>query len=114
MGFDFVEDQLRKAAEEGKFDNLPGAGKPIAGLQQPYDAQWWARSYLQRERSADASREQVAELEKKLTKVWTLRTEADVRSRVAELNAAANTELFDADSVVASWRQFQRSMRDRS
>jgi hypothetical protein len=45
----WVERQLREAAERGAFDNLPGAGKPIADLDQPHDQLWWIRQKLRRE-----------------------------------------------------------------
>lgn len=32
----FVEQQIRQAQENGAFDNLPGAGKPLALEQNPY------------------------------------------------------------------------------
>src|ERR1700754_3838742 len=45
----WIERQIREAQKEGKFDNLPGAGKPIPGLDQPFTAERWARDWIQRE-----------------------------------------------------------------
>ena len=45
----FVEWTIRKAMGEGEFANLPGAGKPIPGLEEPYREDWWLRSMLKRE-----------------------------------------------------------------
>ncbi|HET6815180.1 MAG TPA: DUF1992 domain-containing protein, partial [Actinomycetota bacterium] len=45
----WVERQIREAAERGAFDNLPGAGKPIADLDKPHDELWWVKDKLRRE-----------------------------------------------------------------
>ncbi len=51
MEFESLADRLiRESIERGEFDDLPGAGKPIAGLDKPYDAHWWLKSFLDRER----------------------------------------------------------------
>jgi hypothetical protein len=34
---------------QGKFDNLKYAGKPIPGLGESYDPDWWVKGLLQRE-----------------------------------------------------------------
>mgnify|MGYP001245501349 CR=1 FL=1 len=44
-----AEAQLREAAERGDFDGLPGMGKPIPGIGEPYDELWWVKSMLKRE-----------------------------------------------------------------
>ncbi|MEO6090084.1 MAG: DUF1992 domain-containing protein, partial [Umezawaea sp.] len=45
----WIDRQIREAAERGEFDNLPGAGKPLPGLQGPVEEQWWLKGYLRRE-----------------------------------------------------------------
>lgn len=45
----WVERQVREAIERGEFDNLPGAGKPIPGLNGREDQNWWIRSKLEHE-----------------------------------------------------------------
>ena len=45
----FVDRQIRQAQERGDFEGLPGAGKPIAGLEQPHDDLWWVRRKLRDE-----------------------------------------------------------------
>jgi DnaJ-like protein len=44
-----VDKQIRLAQERGDFDNLPGKGKPLPGLDDPHDEQWWIKGYLRRE-----------------------------------------------------------------
>jgi len=43
--------------ERGEFDDLSGAGKPIEGIERPYDPSWWAKEWLQRNRLADEARD---------------------------------------------------------
>ncbi len=45
----FVERQIREGMERGEFDRLEGAGKPIAGLTEPRDDDWWIKGKLKRE-----------------------------------------------------------------
>ena len=44
-----VERQIRLAHERGDFDDLPGKGKPLPGLDGPDDEDWWVKGYLRRE-----------------------------------------------------------------
>jgi len=44
----WVERQIREAQERGEFDNLPGAGKPLHGLDDP-DPDWWLKKMMARE-----------------------------------------------------------------
>ena len=46
---DWVERQIREAQERGEFDDLPGAGKPIPGLDRPFTAERWAVEWIRRE-----------------------------------------------------------------
>jgi len=52
-----VERQIQDAMERGEFDSLPGAGKPIDGLDRPYDPAWWAKEWLRRNRLVDEARD---------------------------------------------------------
>ena len=44
-----VERQIRESQERGEFDNLPGAGKPLRGLDGREDPDWWVKQMMQRE-----------------------------------------------------------------
>jgi hypothetical protein len=46
---DWVERQIREAQERGAFDDLPGAGKPLPGLDRPFTAERWAVDWIRRE-----------------------------------------------------------------
>ena len=45
----WVERLIREATERGEFDNLPGQGKPIKGLNGRDEENWWIKAYLERE-----------------------------------------------------------------
>ena len=44
-----AENRVREAIEEGQFDNLPGYGKPIPDIDEPYDPDWWVKQWIRRE-----------------------------------------------------------------
>ena len=43
-----MERAIREAQERGEFDDLPGAGKPLADLGDPDDPMWWVRRWAGR------------------------------------------------------------------
>ncbi|MER7312458.1 MULTISPECIES: DUF1992 domain-containing protein [Streptomyces] len=45
----WVDKQIREAEQRGDFARLPGFGKPLPGLERPYDENWWIRAKLERE-----------------------------------------------------------------
>ena len=45
---DWVEQQIREAMERGDFDDLPGAGQPLRGLDNR-DPDWWVKQMMARE-----------------------------------------------------------------
>jgi hypothetical protein len=115
----WIEAQIRIAREQGAFDNLPGAGKPLPNLDQEYDPLWWVKQFVQREQVSvlPPSLELLRKVEKELGAIDKLHDEAAVRHRVAALNAeiakvnATVTEgpptrrsPLDVDKVVARWR----------
>ena len=116
----WVERQIREATERGEFDNLPGAGKPIADLDKPHDELWWVRQKLRREHLSwlpptIALRK---EAEEALLAASRAGSEDQVRRIVAEINrkilegnrkAASGPPLnlmpFDVERVVRTWRE---------
>ena len=46
----YVEMAIQQAIRRGDFDNLPGAGKPLANLEHGYDPDWWLRQKIEREK----------------------------------------------------------------
>ncbi|MEU4642448.1 DUF1992 domain-containing protein [Micromonospora sp. NPDC023814] len=83
---------MRAAQEQGEFDNLPGAGKPIPGRGEPYDESWWIKSFLEREKlPTDLLLPTPLQLRRRVEQVpdevRDLPTEESVRAFVADLNA---------------------------
>jgi hypothetical protein len=115
----WIEQQIREAREAGLFDNLPGAGKPLASLAEGYDPLWWVKQLVQREKISvlPPSLELLRKVESEMAAIWQLADEAKVRSRIlalnreiAKVNARATegppTRLgpLDVDQIVAEWR----------
>jgi hypothetical protein len=116
----WIEAQIRVAREQGAFDNLPGAGKPLPNIGGEYDPDWWVKQLVRREQVSilPPSLELLRKVEKELAAIDKLRDEAAVRDRVTALNAeiakvnatvmeGPPTRLspLDVDKVVARWRQ---------
>src|SRR5258707_6396644 len=86
----WIDAQIRVAMEEGAFDNLPGAGKPLPNLGQDFDMNVWVRQLAQREQLSISmlppSLELLRKVETELAAIDKLDDEATVRRRVAALN----------------------------
>lgn len=126
-----LDRQVREAQERGAFDDLPGAGRPLPGLDGPDDELWWVRGWIRREGlSTDALLPPSLQLRKEVDALpETLRqlaTEEAVRQVVRELNARIVAFLrapsgprvrigrVDADRAVRQWRRARgRAARDR-
>ncbi|MBN9103288.1 MULTISPECIES: DUF1992 domain-containing protein [unclassified Pseudonocardia] len=122
MGYESAVDRaIREAAERGAFDNLPGAGKPLPGLDGPDDEMWWVRRYVEREGlSREALLPESIQLRKEIDRLPAtlsdLRTEQAVRDVLRALNLRIVEYLrnpvgprvkvgrIDADDAVARWR----------
>ncbi len=115
----YVERLIREAQEEGAFDGLSGAGKPLPLTGGELPEAWWIKEKLRREQLS-ALPEAIAirhQAEAVLAAVARLDDERVVRERLVEMNgkirrlnatAASGppTTLapFDVEAVVARWR----------
>ena len=45
-----VEQQIRDGIARGEFEDLPGKGRPLAGLDADHDEDWWLKAKLRAER----------------------------------------------------------------
>ncbi|MCX2747805.1 DUF1992 domain-containing protein [Arthrobacter sp. MI7-26] len=85
-----VEYLIRDAMAQGKFDNLKYSGKPIPGLGERYDPDWWVKGLIQREHlsglgpKAILLRTEDAGLDAKLDALY---SEKQVRELVEDFNA---------------------------
>ena len=73
----WIEELIGRARAEGAFDNLEGKGKPISGLDAPYDPDWWAKKLLEREKLSvlPLALEIRAKVERALDEIWRLQRE---------------------------------------
>jgi hypothetical protein len=127
---DWVERQIQTAQAQGAFDNLPGAGKPLRGLDRPGDGMSWVADYLRRENvdvaallpPALALAKEVELLAESLPKQ---RSESQVRALVEDLNARIRrahqrpqdgpplrVTTVNIDDMVALWRSARASAEE--
>jgi len=123
----WLDAQVRNAMARGEFDNLPGAGKPIPGLDKPYDPDWWVKRLIERENitgvlpPALALRKEDAALTERIDEQV---TEGDVRRLLEDFNARvvdARRQLLggppvitptrDIDAEVEAWRDRRAQRR---
>ena len=117
----WVDMQIQQAMRRGEFDDLPGAGKPIAGLDRPHDPDWWVKRLIERERitgvlpPALALRKEHAEMDATLDRIT---TPTGVRQAIDDFNARiiearrqlqggppVITPLRDPDEEIAAWHR---------
>jgi hypothetical protein len=127
VSFDsWIDSQIKAAEARGEFDDLPGKGKPLVGLDDARDPLWWAKQLVRREGlsllpPALEIQRQVERLREGLAK---LPSEARVREAVALLNAEirklnrlasagppTQQAVLDPETLVARWRELRGSGR---
>lgn len=120
----YVETAIQQAIRRGDFDDPPGAGKPLEGLGDHHDPDWWIRRKIQNERltglgpAALMLRTEDAEFAQTLD---ALTREADVRAHVDDFNRRVVearrqlqggppvvTATRDVDGEVAAWHERRR------
>lgn len=116
----WVDRQIREAQERGAFDDLPGAGKPLPGHQEPYDENWWLKRKMSSEDLSllPPSLALRKEAEDALAAAMAAPSEKRVRRIIGEINRTIRQAMrrplegpplnlvpYDADEVVRDWRQ---------
>ncbi|WP_019545551.1 DUF1992 domain-containing protein [Streptomyces sulphureus] len=116
----WADRQIREAEQRGEFDDLPGKGKPLRSLDQPYDEYWWLREKAERESLSYLPPALVLrkEAEQVREQAVTARSEAEVRASVREVNEKIraairnppegpplNVAPLDEERLVAVWRE---------
>jgi hypothetical protein len=121
-----AEDQIRQAQAAGEFENLPGFGQPIPGIDEPYDENWWVKEKLRRERisALPPALEIARDKERTLATIANLTSEVEVRRELAALNErirrahftctwgpSCNTLPVDIEPFVQDWKSRGRNRR---
>lgn len=126
----YVETAIQQAMRRGEFDNLPGAGKPLPGLNGRHDPDWWIRRKIESEQltglgpPALTLRSEDAALNDRLDG---MHREEDVRAAIDDFNLRVKearrqllggppvvTQLRDPDHVVRAWRERRRERAHRA
>ena len=116
-----VEASIQVAIRRGDFDNLPGAGKPLEGIDKPHDPNWWIRQKIERENLTGLAppaiqlRNEHRTMDETLDEFW---REEDVRAHLEEFNKRVKyarmqlqggppvvTPLHDIEADVRAWRE---------
>lgn len=116
-----VEASIQVAIRRGEFDNLPGAGKPLEGIDEPHDPDWWIRQKIERENLTGLAppaiqlRNEHRAMDDTLDGFW---REEDVREHLEEFNKRVKyarmqlqggppvvTPLHDIEEDVRAWRE---------
>jgi hypothetical protein len=109
---------IRDAMAQGKFDHLKYAGKPIPGLGEKYDPDWWVKGLIQRENitgmgpKAILLRTEDAGLDARIDE---LHSEKQVRQLLEDFNARvidARRQLQGGPPVVTKTREVESELRN--
>jgi hypothetical protein len=118
-----AEVRIRAAQAAGAFENLPGLGQPIPGIDEPHDELWWVKQKLRREQlqSLPPALLLRLDMEQTLARITEMRHEEDVRAEIDALNERirktgfavtwgppVDVQPLDVDDVLADWRHTNR------
>ncbi|QNE78855.1 DUF1992 domain-containing protein [Streptomyces finlayi] len=120
VSFDsWVDRQIQKAEERCDVSQLPGFGKPLPGLERPYEEAWWITAKTRREGCSvlpptSALRKEAEDAAAVAARAG---TEAEVRRVLAEVNEKIHKALrmppqgpplnlrpFGVEAEVQEWR----------
>jgi hypothetical protein len=115
----WIEQQIREAQADGRFENLPGHGRPLANLREADDPLWWAKQLVRRE-GLDVlppALEIERTVERTLAALPAFPSEAKLREALARLNddirrvnrfstggPPTTQPVLDVEALVAEWR----------
>jgi hypothetical protein len=83
-----AERRIREAADRGEFDDLPGTGQPLPGLDGTYDPDWWVKEWVRRTSLEDTAAEVRRTIRSELPRLKASPHPQQTAERMAELNEA--------------------------
>lgn len=85
----WVDRLIREARDRGEFDDLPGHGKPLPGIDDPRDDLWWVKEKLRRENVSivPPTLRVRREIEQARERIARAGSESEVRDILAAINA---------------------------
>jgi hypothetical protein len=115
----WIDQQIREGLERGEFADLPGAGRPLDGLDGAHDDDWWLKAKLRRERLSYlpptlAVRKELEEARAAIAAAsnedTVRRIVADINQRIRDVNRRgadgppSTVMPLDEADVIAAWR----------
>lgn len=118
--FEEISDRrIRAGRAEGLFDDLEGAGKPIADIDRVRPPGWWAMRVAATERSKMRAEDLRADLAAAMPDLWRSASIADAEAFIAGWNKRiddynADTtwqpiDRLDAATLIEAWARMRRS-----
>ncbi|BDZ64675.1 DnaJ family domain-containing protein [Agromyces mangrovi Wang et al. 2018] len=123
----YVETAIQQAMRRGEFDDLPGSGKPLEGLDGRHDPDWWIRRKIEREQLGGLGPPALTlrvEDEQLVDRLDGMQREHAVREALEDFNRRvieARRQLLggppvvtptrDVDAEVAAWRARREERR---
>lgn len=118
-----VEQQIRDGIARGEFADLPGKGKPIEGLTDDHDEDWWLKAKLRAERLSylpptirirKELEEARAAMAASSNESVVRRIIDDINTRIRDINRRgaegppSTVMVLDVEAEVARWRVRQQ------
>ncbi len=116
----WVDQQIAQGVARGDFENLPGTGKPLAGIGEFHDDDWWLKAKLRAERLSylPPTLRVRKELEEAREAIANASREEVVRGIIDDINAKirdvnrrgaegppSTVMPLDVEATVAKWRE---------
>lgn len=120
----WVDQQIASGVRDGLFEGLPGAGRPLPGLDDAHDDDWWTKAKLREERLSylPPTLRIRKEAEEARAAIDAAQSESTVRRILEEINASirkinrlgadgppSTLMPFDEQAVIDAWRAARRS-----
>lgn len=108
---DAAERRIRDAIDRGEFDDLPGSGEPLEGLDRPYDPNWWVKSWIEREREDARHAEDLVAIERQARRIWAAPSLDQLEHVMDDIDGrrlAAGLDPLDRDEARVMWRSVKR------